>query len=137
MATYALIKEINSVETVDNIIVASPEVAATYLVANSGDYDYVIDLTSMDPMPGIGWTYNPGLSEFSPPPEDFEGELEAALLAVDTAIEACVLAYLAAGVEDRSTAVGNVMSELSGSSSSEEIDLILEVVAFLELAAGE
>lgn len=137
MSTYALIKQINSVETVDNIIVASPEVAATYLVANEGDYDYVIDIAEMDPIPGIGWTYNAGLSEFTAPEEDFQAELQAALMAVDTAIETAVGAYLAADSLERIAAVSNTMTEISGNSSQEEMDLMTEVTDFLGLAAGE
>lgn len=136
MATYALIKPISNVETIDNVIVASPETASTYL-APEGDYDYVIDISVLDPTPGIGWSYDSGEDSFSPPPEDFEGELEAALYAIDTAIESAVLAYLSASSGDRSTAVGNVLSNLSLSESIEEQDLMSEVVAFLELAAGE
>lgn len=136
MAVYALIKPINSVETIDNIIIASPEVAENYLVANEGDYDYVIDLTEIDPTPGIGWTYDPGEDEFTEPPVDYEAQLEDALAFVAMAIENAALAYLAAGSVQRSIAVGNVLSNLSMSAPTEEIDLMAEVVIFLDLQAG-
>lgn len=136
MATYALINPINSVETIENVIVASPETAATYL-APEGDYDYVINISELDPTPGIGWSYDPGMDSFSPPPEDFEGELEAALYAVDAAIEAAVLAYLACDSGQRSSAVGSVLSNLSLSESEEEQLLMSAVTDFLALAAGE
>lgn len=136
MGTYALIKPINSVETIDTVIVASPEVAATYLVANEGAYDYAIDIAEFDPVPGIGWTYDPGMSEFSAPPEDFEGELTAALIAVDTAVENAVMAYLAVDSEDRGPIIGNVLSELS-EVSSQEMDVLAALVTLLQFAAGE
>lgn len=135
MADYALIKTINDVETIDNVIVASPEVAATYLIANSGSYEYVLDVANYDPTPGIGWSYDPGLDAFSPPPEDFLGELEAALIAVDTAIENALAAYTACNSEDRSTAVGNVMSDLSEEPEL-EVDAMVAVITFLEDEAG-
>lgn len=137
MAVYALIKPINEVETIDNIIVASPEVAATYLIENEGDYDYVIDLTEIDPTPGIGWTYNTQQNEFASPPEDFEAELEYALALVAASIEAAAVAYLSAGSVQRTIAVGNVLSGLSVSAPNEELDLMYEVVTFLQLQAGE
>lgn len=131
MGHYALVKTINSVEIVDNIIVASPEVAATYLIANSGTYEYVLDVTQYDPEPGMGWSYDPGLDAFSPPPEDFQGELEAALIAVDTAIEAALEAYELCDSGQRSTAVGNVMSELSEEPEL-EVEAMVAVLAFLD-----
>lgn len=137
MAAYALIKLINSVETIDNIIVASPEVAATYLVENSGDYDYVIDLTNIDPSPGMGWTYDPGMSAFTAPPVDHEALLEESLYAISTAIEAAVLCYVAADLSERSLASGNVLSALSVSAPEEEITILESIVAFLAVQAGE
>lgn len=130
MADYALIKIIDSVEKIDNVIVADSEVAATYLVANGGDYDYVLDVSLYDPEPGIGWTYDSGEDTFSAPPEDFEAELEEAFTAVDTAIEECLDAYLSASEGQRATAIGNVMSLLS-EEDEDEIDLMSAVVDFL------
>lgn len=82
MGNYALVKIINSVETVDNIIVASPEVAATYLVANSGDYDYALDVSLYSPEPEMGYIYDPGENTFSAPsnPEDYAEEVELAIV---------------------------------------------------------
>lgn len=137
MSAYALIKPLNEVETIYNTIVASPEVAVTYLVENAGEFDYVIDLTNVSPMPGIGWSYDPIGEEFTAPTEDFEAELEEAFTAVSTAIEQAVMAYLAANSIQRSTAVGNVLSSLSVSAPSEEIDLMVLVLEFLQLQAGE
>lgn len=79
MANYALIKIINSVETVHNIIVADAPTAATYLAANGGDYDYALDASMYDPAPEMGWLYDTEHDTFSAPeePEDFEGELRA------------------------------------------------------------
>lgn len=131
VGNWALIKTINDLEMVDNVIVAEPEVAATYLIANSGTYEYVLDTSLYDPSPGPGWTYDPGNDTFSPPPEDFEAELEAALVAVDTAIEAALQAYSYCSSEQRSTAVGNVMSELS-EEDEDEIDVMVAVITFLE-----
>lgn len=136
MANYALIKLINEVETIDNVIVASQEVAETYLVANSGAYDYVINIDEVTPGPGIGWSYDPGQNEFSPPPEDFEAELEAAITAVAAAIENAIPAYIAANSGQRSTAVGNVFSNLSESASEGEMDILASLVTFLDLEAG-
>lgn len=136
VSDWALVKIINSVETVDGVIVAEPEVAATYLVANSGDYDYVLDVSLYSPTPGIGYTYDAGNDTFTPPAEDFEGELEAALVAVDTALENALYQYELASPEDRSTAVGNVMSELSDESQN-EIDAMTAVITYLEAESGE
>lgn len=130
MADYALIKMIDDEEKVDNVIVADAETAATYLVANSGDYDYVLDTSLYDPSPGIGWSYDPGNDVFAAPPEDFEAELEAALVAVDTAIENALSAYLAASPVQRAIAVGNVISELGGEAQDEQ-DLMAEVATYL------
>lgn len=79
MANYALVKIINSVETVGNIIVADAPTAATYLVANGGAYDYALDASLYDPAPEMGWLYDTEHDTFSAPapPEDFEGELRA------------------------------------------------------------
>lgn len=131
MANYALIKMINGVETIDNEIVASPEVAATYLVANGGNYDYVLDRDTYSPVPAIGDTYDPGTDTFTPPPIDYEANLEAALIAIDTAIEAAVEAYQSCTSTQQETAVGNVFSELS-SESEAEIDIMSDVVTYIE-----
>lgn len=136
MAIFALIKPINEVETIDNVIVASPEVAVNYLVENEGEYDYVIDLTEVDPTPGIGWTYDPVENEFTVPAVDYQEELILALSAVTAAIENAALTYLAAGSVQRSVAIGNFFSNISESAPTEEIDLMIEVVAFLNLQAG-
>lgn len=130
MSDYALIKSVNSVETVLNVIVADAPTAATYLIANGGDYEYALDVSLYSPTPGMNWTYDPGLDSFTAPVEDFEGELEAAFLAVDTAIEGCLYAYLAASEGQRSTAIGNVMSEISDE-DEDEIDLMSAVIDFL------
>lgn len=131
MAVYALIKPINDIETIDNVIIADAETAATYLVANSGDYDYVIDLTNVDPAPGIGWTYDPGQNAFTTPPEDFEADLEAALMALDAALEGARGAYQSADSGQRSAAVGNVLSELSDS-PEDELAILEEIIAYLD-----
>lgn len=131
MGNYALVKIINSVETIDNIIVASPEDAALYLIANGGDYDYVLDTSQYSPSPDIGWSYDSGMDTFSPPPEDFQGELEAAIIAVDTAIEDALTAYAACSSGERSTAVGNVLGELS-EEDEDELDALIGVISLLQ-----
>lgn len=131
MADYLLIKLMNSVETVDNVIVASPEVAATYLVANSGAYDYVLDRSMYSPTPNIGDTYDPGMDTFTAATEDLEADLEAALMAVNTAIEAAGLAYEAAATGQRSTAIGNVLSELA-EEPEDQVNLMIALSTYLE-----
>lgn len=130
MATYLLIKPINDVETVDNAIIADEVTAATYLVANGGDYDYALDASEYDPQPGIGYTYDPENDVFTAPPEDFQAELEMALIAVDTAIEAAAEAYAYANEGQRSAAVSNVMGEL-GDEDQDEQDLMSMVVSYI------
>lgn len=134
MGVYALIKVINSVETIDNEIVASEEISQNYLVANGGDYDYVIEISAVNPAPGIGWTYDAELNAFTAPPEDFQAELESALYTVDGAIEAALLAYENADSEQRGSAVTDVMGTLTGSSSENEMTLMQAVMDYL---AGE
>ncbi len=55
---YALIR--NGV--VRNVIVATGDFIATILA----NWDAAIDISDLDPKPGIGWTYNG--TTFSPPP---------------------------------------------------------------------
>lgn len=129
---FALIKTVGEIEMVMNVVVASQEVADTYLIANSGDYEYVLDTSLYDPRPGPGWSYDPGLNTFAPPPENFEAELESAIIAVDAALDAVLAAYTAASVGDRSTALGNVLSELSGSDSETKLDVMADVATWLE-----
>lgn len=131
MGIYALVKPVDSVQTVMACIVASPEVAATYLVANSGEYDYALDTSLYSPSPGIGWSYDPGLDVFSPPPQDLQAELEEAILAVDTALEAARSAYGFCDETQRSNASGNVMSNISDSPQDEQ-DVMAVVITWLQ-----
>lgn len=135
-ADWALIKIKNSVETVDNVIVAEPEVAETYLVANSGDYDYVLDISLYDPSPGINWTYDSGLDTFSPPAEDFEAELESALIGLDAALEFALGCYLACDPGQRSSAVGNVLSELAEEPEL-EVETMIAAIAYFDDVVGQ
>ena len=55
MATYAILDNGSKVE---NIIMVTPSVAATH-------YPAAIEIDSIVPMPGIGWSYFKGV--FTPP----------------------------------------------------------------------
>lgn len=49
-----------------NISVGTDPVDPLWLAAVQGEYTAVVDVTGMDPRPGIGWTYENGT--FTPPP---------------------------------------------------------------------
>lgn len=126
MGNYALVKMVNSIETVTNVIVAEPEVASTYL----GEYDYVLDTSMYDPQPGPGWSYDAGLDEFSPPPHDYQADLQYALIAIDAAITSATAAYLDCDPGQQSAAIGIVMDSLSEAPQA-EIDAMLAAIAYL------
>lgn len=122
--TYLLIR--------DNVVADAVIGSYNFVYANLlNNYDYLIDVTVSEQDAGIGWSYDPETDTFTEPPEDFEAELEAALVAVDTAIEAAADAYSACSSEDQSTAIGNVMSELSTEPQA-EIDIMTAVVTYLQ-----
>lgn len=126
---------VDDLETIRNVIVASPEVAATYLVANGGDYDYVIDMASIEQSPDIGWSYDPGENLFSPPPtppEDFEAELETALGNIVDAIGMAADAYWAANSSERTMAVGDVTDSLSVNAPEDIQAIMAGIIAHIE-----
>jgi hypothetical protein len=59
MGVYALIK--NGV--VENAIVAD----AAFISNIESNYDQSIDVTSMEPRPSVGWTYDSGTETFTDP----------------------------------------------------------------------
>lgn len=62
MNTYALIN--NGI--VENTIVASPDFLSTI----ENNYEYIIQIDGLTPMPGINWRYIDGTFHGIPSPED-------------------------------------------------------------------
>lgn len=133
MANYALVKIINSVETVDNIIVASPEVAATYLIANGGDYDYALDASLYDPAPEMGYLYDPEEDSFSAPssPEDYAAELRVEVAHLHDVLMTCLdLASNISALQVENAVSGGIADIESGFTATEG-DLMSAVEDFI------
>lgn len=132
MSNYLLVKPVGGVETVVNIISASAPTAATYLVANGGDYDYVLDESNYSPTPGISDTYDPGNDTFSPPAEFYIEMARADLNAVHAALLQTLLDIEFATDPNVTEAVSRATSDITATMSPNEADLWTAICAYIE-----
>lgn len=133
MGNYALVKMIDDVETVDNIAVASEEFAQTYLVANGGDYDYVLDQSLYDPEPQLGYLYDPGTDTFSAPtpPVDYKAELEDKLSELHTILQEALDAASNLSEEDVASGLSTGIANISAEFSTNESDLFDDISDYI------
>lgn len=134
MANYALVKIINSVETIDNIVVASGEFAATYLVANGGDYDYALDISLYTPTPEMGYLYDSGLDTFSAPsnPTDYAAELNNMVSYLHTDLMNMLDMASNLSALQIENAVDQAIADVEENFTATEADLFAAIAAFIE-----
>lgn len=133
MADYALVKIKNAIETIDNIIVANPGTASSYLVANGGNYDYVLDTSLYSPIPMIGYTYNSGSNTFSPPApsEDFSEEVEDKILEIHEVLQGTLVLASDLDASDLSNALSVGISNITADFTPNESSLFSSISAYI------
>lgn len=126
--TWALISIVNSVASIINVIVATEEVAETY----EGSYDYVIDITEIDPEPGVGWTYDAGMNSFTAPSIDYYSLLVEQVGEMHELLQGMLENAAQLGSEDTSSALEEGIGEVSDGFTTNEGDLMDAISTYVE-----